>query len=140
MKKYLNLSFGFAIAALACGVFYREFTKFQGFSGKTVLALPHVHLFALGTLFFLILGLYADRLDLSSQKIFRAFLPLYLAGLPLMAAIFLLRGVLEVLGKELSAGASAAISGVAGISHTLITAALVLLFAALRRAAAAHAK
>ena len=27
MKKYINISFIYTMAALACGVFYREFTK-----------------------------------------------------------------------------------------------------------------
>ena len=35
MKKYINLSFIYAMAAIVCGVFYREFTKFTGFTGKT---------------------------------------------------------------------------------------------------------
>ena len=30
MKKLLNTSFGYMIAGLAAGVFYREFTKFTG--------------------------------------------------------------------------------------------------------------
>ena len=30
MKKFLNLSLIYAIAAMAGGVFYREFTKFLG--------------------------------------------------------------------------------------------------------------
>lgn len=37
MKKYLNFSLLYAIAAMAGGVFYREFTKFNGFTGVTVL-------------------------------------------------------------------------------------------------------
>lgn len=35
MKKYINISFIYAVAAIACGVFYREFTKLLSFSGKT---------------------------------------------------------------------------------------------------------
>ena len=33
MKKYLNYALGYAVAAMAGGVFYREFTKFNGFTG-----------------------------------------------------------------------------------------------------------
>ena len=33
MKKLIGTSFGYAVAALAGGVFYREFTKLSGFSG-----------------------------------------------------------------------------------------------------------
>ena len=37
MKKYLNFSLAYAVAAMAGGVFYREFTKFNGFDGVTAL-------------------------------------------------------------------------------------------------------
>lgn len=51
MKKLLNTAFIYALAAMAGGVFYREFTKFNGFSGRTALGLVHTHLFLLGTVF-----------------------------------------------------------------------------------------
>ena len=50
MKKYLNISFIYAIAAMAGGVFYREFTKFSGYTGVTALSKVHPHLFLLGML------------------------------------------------------------------------------------------
>ena len=37
MKKLLNTSMAYMIAALAGGVFYREFTKFNGYAGETAL-------------------------------------------------------------------------------------------------------
>lgn len=37
MKKLLNTSFGYMIAGLAAGVFYREFTKFTGFVGLSLI-------------------------------------------------------------------------------------------------------
>jgi hypothetical protein len=54
MKKYLNISFYYAIAALAGGVFYREFTKWNGFTGVTALGKVHAHLFLLGMFVFLL--------------------------------------------------------------------------------------
>ena len=50
--------FGLAIAA---GVFYREWTKLNGFGGKTALGVIHVHLFVLGMLLFLLLALFAGQ-------------------------------------------------------------------------------
>ena len=47
MKKSIWISFGYAIAAMVCGVFYREFTKFFNFTDKTTLSVTHVHLFLL---------------------------------------------------------------------------------------------
>ena len=37
MKRLLNTAIGYFIAASAAGVFYREFTKWNGFTGKTTL-------------------------------------------------------------------------------------------------------
>ena len=51
MKKYLNLSLVYAVAAMVGGVFYREFTKFSGFDGVTALGKVHTHLFLLVALF-----------------------------------------------------------------------------------------
>ena len=48
MKKTVNYAMIYAILAMIGGVFYREFTKFQGFSGRTDLAFVHTHLFLLG--------------------------------------------------------------------------------------------
>ena len=57
MKKLWNLAFGYFFAAMAGGVFYREFTKYFGFTGETALGYLHVHLLVLGTVLFLFLGL-----------------------------------------------------------------------------------
>ncbi|HIX63924.1 MAG TPA: DUF2871 domain-containing protein [Candidatus Mediterraneibacter colneyensis] len=48
MKRYINFSLLYAVLAMAGGVFYREFTKFNGFSGKTSLSVVHTHYFLLG--------------------------------------------------------------------------------------------
>ena len=135
MKKYINLAFLYGMLAIACGVFYREFTKYLGFSGKTALAFTHVHLFALGTMLFLLIGVLTLVTDLAQQKLFRRFLCLYNIGLPFMVAMFFVRGIPQALGVSLSAGASAAISGVAGIAHILVTVSFVLLFLALKKSA-----
>ena len=57
MKRLLNTAIGYFIAASAAGVFYREFTKWNGFTGKTTLGFVHTHLFVLGMFLFLILAL-----------------------------------------------------------------------------------
>ena len=54
MKKTVNYAMIYAILSMIGGVFYREFTKFQGFSGRTDLAFVHTHLFLLGMVMFLI--------------------------------------------------------------------------------------
>lgn len=135
MKKYLNISFGYAIAAMAGGVFYREFTKWNGYTGVTTLGKVHTHLFLLGMMMFLLVALFAAHTNLASQKSFRAFMLCYNTGLPLMTVMLLVRGIVQVLGISLSAGADAAISGVAGIAHILVGTGIVLLFVTLKRTA-----
>ena len=43
MKKLFNLSFFYLILGLALGVFFREFTKFNNFTGITKLSSAHTH-------------------------------------------------------------------------------------------------
>lgn len=133
MKKYLNFSLGYSIAAMAAGVFYREFTKLHDFTGVTTLGKVHGHLFLLGMLLFLVVALFAGRWELTSRKPFRLFLCLYNIGVPLTAVMLLVRGIPQVLGLTLSPGASAAISGIAGIGHILTGVGLILLLIALRQ-------
>ena len=135
MKKYLNIALGYAIAAMAGGVFYREFTKFNDFTGVTALGKVHTHLFLLGMLLFLVVALFAARHDLKQYKTFRVFLWTYNIGVPLTALMLLVRGVTQVLGLTLSAGASASISGVAGIGHILTGVGIILLLVSLKKTA-----
>ncbi len=135
MKKYLNLSLIYAVAAMAGGVFYREFTKFNGFTGATALGKVHTHLFLLGMLIFLLVSLFSVHCDLADSKLFRAFLWIYNTGVPLTSVMLLVRGVTQVLGISLSSGASASISGIAGIGHILTGTGIVLLLLSLKKTA-----
>ena len=134
MKKYLNISLAYAIAAMVGGVFYREFTKYNNFTGATALSKVHAHLFLLGMLMFLLVALFAGRYDLTKFKTFRVFLWTYNIGVPLTVVMLLVHGIIQVLGLPLSAGASAAISGVAGIGHILAGVGIVLLLITLKKA------
>ncbi len=136
MKKYINISLFYAIAAMAGGVFYREFTKFNGFTGATALGKVHTHLFLLGMLAFLIVALFSVHCDLEKNRMFRAFLWIYNLGVPLTGVMLLIRGVTQVLGLSLSSGASAAISGMAGIGHILTGIGIILLLLSLKKSAA----
>lgn len=135
MKKYLNLSLVYAIAAMAGGVFYREFTKLQGFTGVTALGKVHTHLFLLGMLVCLLVALFAERLDLTGIRSFRVFQWTYHIGVPLTVVMLLIRGITQVLGLTLSKGASAAISGIGGIGHILTGVGIILLLVSLKKAA-----
>lgn len=133
MKKLWNTAFGYFLAAMAAGVFYREFTKFNGFTGRTTLAFAHVHLMVLGTVVFLFLGLAAKVTNLTEQKGFHIFCIVYNIALFFMVAMMIVRGIYQTLGAELSRGVDASISGIAGLSHIAIAGALIYLFMIFRK-------
>lgn len=120
MKKYWNLICFYSILAMIGGVFYREFTKFNDFTGITSLGRVHVHAFMLGMMFFLVALLLEKSFALSKHKRFQQFLILYNVGLIGMISMLIVRGVPQVLQLSLSAGFNASISGIAGIFHILL--------------------
>lgn len=134
-KQYANSALVYAALALASGVFYREFTKFFGFTGRTNLAVMHTHYFLLGMVVFLLLMLCERMLGFSKEKRTRQVLVLYHVGLNITALGFLLRGLVQVWGTELDKGMDAAISGVAGIGHILLGLSLILLLIRIKRRA-----
>lgn len=132
MKRYGNTALLYAILAMAGGVFYREFTKFHGFTAKTTLSVVHTHYFLLGMVFFLLLLVLEKSFSFTGPKTGRI-LAFYHVGLNLTAVMLVIRGVTQVLGTALSSGMSAAISGMAGIGHILLGVSLVLLLVQLKR-------
>ena len=130
MKKSIWISFGYAIAAMVCGVFYREFTKFFNFTDKTTLSVTHVHLFLLGAVIFLIVALFNSKLQLDQTKLWNPFLIVYNIGLPFMVVMFLVRGIMQVVGFD----GGAVVSGIAGVSHITLGAGIVLFFIMLLQA------
>mgnify|MGYP000030228983 CR=1 FL=1 len=136
MKRYMNLALLYAILAMVGGVFYREFTKFNGFTAKTTLGVVHTHYFLLGMVFFLLLLLLEKSFSFTGAKTGRI-LVVYQIGLNLTAVMFVVRGVTQVLGTALSSGMSAAISGIAGIGHILLGISLVLVLMQVKRSVSA---
>lgn len=132
MKKYVNTALLYAALAMAGGVFYREFTKFNGFTAKTSLSLVHTHYFMLGMALFLLLLLLEKNFSFTGPKTGRV-LAVYHTGLNLTAVMLLVRGVPQVLGANLPSGMDAAISGIAGIGHILLGSGLVLLLVQIKR-------
>lgn len=132
MKRYINAALLYAVLAMAGGVFYREFTKFNGFAGKTALSVVHTHYFLLGMVFFLLLLLLEKNFSFTGAKTGRV-LAAYHIGLNLTAVMFVVRGMVQVLEPALSAGMNAAISGIAGIGHILLGVSMVILLVQIKR-------
>lgn len=134
MKKLLKLSLNYAILAMVCGVFYREFTKINHFEGVTTLSKVHGHLFMLGMFVFLLLALFSQHLDFDNSKIYQRFLIIYNGGVVLTAIMMIVRGVMQVKQVALTSAMNAAISGIAGIGHIMVGVGIVLFIQTLRKA------
>lgn len=132
MKRYANTALLYAILAMVGGVFYREFTKFNGFTAKITLSVVHTHYFLLGMVFFLLILVLEKAFSFTGAKTGRV-LALYHVGLNLTAVMLVVRGVFQVLGTSLSAGMNAAISGIAGIGHILLGVSLILMLLQIKR-------
>lgn len=101
MKRIINTAIVYFIFAMAGGVFYREFTKWNGYTEPTTLGVLHVHLLVMGTLLFLITALFAKVTMLAENLLFKKFFVLYNIALPAMVVMMLIRGIVQVLGIEL---------------------------------------
>lgn len=132
MKRYINTALVYAVLAMIGGVFYREFTKLVGFTGRTTLGFVHTHYFMLGMVFFLLLMVLEKNFAFTGPKTGRV-LVAYHIGLNLTTVMLVVRGVVQVMGMSLSSAANASISGLAGIGHILLGVSLVLLLLQIRR-------
>ncbi|PSJ32306.1 membrane protein [Peptostreptococcus russellii] len=135
MKKYINLSFIYFIFAMIAGVFYREYTKFVGFTDRSSLSLVHGHLLALGMIMFLIVALFSMKFDFENNKKIKLFYKIYNSGVILTAVMLFVRGMVQVNNTVISKGLDASISGISGIGHLLLLVGLVFMFLALKEEA-----
>lgn len=133
MRTIVNWAFGYMLAGVGSGLFYREFTKLNDFpAGQfTQLGLVHTHLLTLGFIVLILVLLLEKAFGLSSRRrLFGWIMGIYNAGVILTGAMLLVHGMLTVLGEQ----SSAMIAGIAGLGHMLLTAGMILLFVLLRSA------
>ena len=129
MKKYISIALIYGILGSCGGVFWREFTKFMDcVDMRTQLAKLHVHLFVFGMIMFLLVAVFEKLLNISESKKMKSFMIFYNLGLCWSVAVMAVRGVMQVVGFD----GGAAVSGIAGIGHILITVGLVLFFLILK--------
>ncbi|GAA3520658.1 DUF2871 domain-containing protein [Actinocatenispora rupis] len=114
----------YMIVGVLSGLFYREFTKANHFTGDTQLAVLHTHLLALGMLGFLIVLALDKLFGLSGTTLFTAFYWFYNAGMVISVGMMGVHGCLTVLGDRIPD----AVPLVAGLGHILLTVGLILLF------------
>lgn len=133
MKKYINLAILYAILAMVGGIFYREFTKYMGFTSYTTLSVLHTHYFILGMILFLILGILEKITAFSDTKI-RKLIFTYNVGLNLTVIMLLVRGICQVGQTPLSVASDSMISGLAGVGHLILGISLILVLFKIKRA------
>lgn len=133
-KKYVNISFIYAIIGLVAGAFYREFTKYIGYTARTRMAHVHPHFLVLGAFMFLIIALFSMNLKLENEKTFKTFFLSYNIGVVITAAMLFLRGLTEVMDWGGKKALDASISGIAGVGHIVLTVGFVFMFITLKRA------
>lgn len=128
MKQLYYTALTYMVLGLVGGLAYREITKANGFTGDTQLAVVHTHLLVLGMLVFLVVLLLEQAFTLSGSRVFPWFFWVYNIGVVWTAAFQAINGTRTVAGEP----TGAALAGMAGFGHMLLTAGLVLFFVCLR--------
>lgn len=132
MNRLMNTAFAYMILGLVSGLFYREYTKATDTLGMdTQLATLHTHFLALGMIVFLVVLALDALFGLSGRRSFSVFYWTYNIGLVMTVVMQAVRGVLTLDGQDPST-TTAAIPGIAGLGHIVLTVGLVALFVALR--------
>ncbi|MDN5820612.1 MAG: DUF2871 domain-containing protein [Brachybacterium sp.] len=134
MNRLLRTAFAYMVLGLISGLFYREYAKATGTLGvDSQLSTLHTHFLALGMLVFLIVLALDAVLSLSGRRSFTVFYWTFNIGLLVTVVMQAVRGVLTLDGQGPTT-TSAAIPGIAGLGHIVLTVGLVALFVALRAA------
>lgn len=107
------------------GVFYREFTKLNGFTGFTTLSVVHTHYLMLGMVFFLLLVVVEKNFHFVDNKVLK-YLIFYHIVLILTVFLLTIRGVVQVLSLDVS---SAVLSG---IGHLILGISMVFVLISIR--------
>ncbi|WP_248959694.1 DUF2871 domain-containing protein [Sphaerisporangium perillae] len=124
MKKLYYAAHIYMILGVVSGLYYRELTKFNDFTGDNQLGVVHTHLLVLGMLFYLVVLALEKLFTLSASNLFNWSFWVYNAGLALTVLMMIIHGTQTVLGAK----TSAAISGIAGLGHIVLTVGLILFF------------
>lgn len=115
----MNASIVYGVLGLIGGVFYREFTKYNGFTDFTTLSVVHTHYLMSGMVFFLLLDLFEKNFHFVDNKVLK-YLLLYHIGLNLTVVMLVIRGVVQVLSLD------ALIAVLFGIAHLILGISMVL--------------
>lgn len=130
MKKLMFSSAFYTLLGLLSGLFYREISKGENFSGYSQLNVTHTHLLVLGTIMFLIFMVIEHQLKLTrNSKLFNSFFYIFHLGVLVTVAMQFVNGIATIKGFSVSS----AIAGIAGLGHIFISIAFILFFVLLNK-------
>lgn len=115
MKKLYYTSFFYAVLGLLAGIFYRELTKSQEFTGQTVLVALHTHILVLGFVFFIIALILSKVFGVHEAKSFGVWYIVYNVGLLITIITMGIRGMLQMNGTDISF-----LPHIAGLGHMIL--------------------
>ena len=122
----------FAALGMIVGIVYHGMMLSTG-TGGTAMAATHPMTFALGCGGFLIAFVPEKLFAVSESKLAKPAYFVYIVGVAMTVIMLIVRGYFQMSGTELTSGADAAISGIAGIGHTVLAVGMALFFVALFR-------
>lgn len=130
MKKLMYSSAFYTLLGLLSGLFYREMSKAENFSGYSQLNITHTHLLVLGTIIFLIFMIIEFQLKLTANRqLFNYFFYIFHLGVLITVTMQFINGIAAM--KDFNV--SPAIAGIAGLGHITITLAFILFFVLLNK-------
>lgn len=121
----MNVSIVYGVLGLIGGVFYREFTKLNGFTDFTTLSVVHTHYLMLEMVLFLLLVLFEKNFHFVDNKVLK-YLLFYHIVLILTVFLLTIRGVVQVLSLEVL---SVVLSG---IGHLILGISMIFVLISIR--------
>lgn len=127
----------YGILGLAAGLFWRTYTHHMGMPDSQHLSMLHTHILTLGFFFFLTVLALEKVYKLSQQKkLFRMFYWHYAVGLAMTVVSMFIIGIMQSNG----APDSAALAGISGLGHVLLTAGVIIFIVNLQKSIEASSK
>lgn len=119
-KNILGLSFTYLLMGLILGAFYREFTKFYGYTNKTHLDKVHPHTIILGFVVLFLIYLCVRKYTKEDLKKIQSSIYVYITGLVLTISNMFLIGIYEVVSEGKEIIKIDALNGISGIGHIIL--------------------
>lgn len=132
IRNMYRLSIFYFVVALATGLFHHNIEYWTNFTGISVLKYVHPHSTVLGGFLFLILPLFVKVFSIDKSKHFNHFMIIYNTGL--IGSLFFMsfRGVEQLFSLPIPKFWNHMMSGLAGISHAILTVGILFLFRTLQ--------